>query len=110
MTSAREERIVRNEVLFRDVNERIRAASESMSLGRQLEIFCECGRDDCVDKLSVEAAEYEAVRSNATRFIVKPGHQIEEVEKVTASPDGYLIVEKDSPLAGIARATEPRAT
>ena len=109
MTDAREARIARNEVLFREVNERVREVSESISLDQSLEIFCECGREDCTEKLSIRVAEYEAVRSSPTRFIVKPGHQSKKVEEVTASPDGYLIVEKRGPEAEIARETDPRA-
>jgi hypothetical protein len=106
---AREARIARNEVLFRQVNERIREVSEALAVGQILEIFCECGRDDCTEKLSIMVAEYEAARSSPTRFIVRPGHQSNDVEEVTASQDGYVIVEKRGPEAEIARETDPRA-
>jgi hypothetical protein len=105
---AQDARIARNEVLFREVNERVREVSQAMSRDQSLEIFCECGRDDCIEKLSIEVAEYEAVRSIPTRFIVKPGHQSKSVEEVVASRDGYLIVEKRGPEAKIARGTDPR--
>ena len=104
-----EARIARNEVLFREVNERIKEVSEALSLDHSFEIFCECGREDCTEKLSIEVAEYEAARSSPTRFIVKPGHQSKNVEEVTASRDGYLIVDKRGPEAEIARETDPRA-
>ena len=108
--NAREARIAQNEVLFREVNERIRKVSESMALDERFEIFCECGRDDCIEKLTVERTVYEAARSSATRFIVKPGHQSEDVEVVTAGANGYVIVEKRGPTAEIARENDPRGT
>lgn len=107
---AREERIARSEVLGREVNERIRQVSDSLSLNNELEIFCECGLDHCTEKLKVALAEYESARASPTRFIVKPGHEITDVEDVTTSPRGCLIVEKRSPLAEIARETDPRAS
>jgi hypothetical protein len=104
-----EARIARNEVLFREVNERVREISEAIGFGQSLEILCECGRDDCTEQLSIGVAEYEAARSSPTRFIVKPGHQSKDVEEVTAGLDGYLIVEKRGPEAEIASQTDPRA-
>jgi len=94
---AREARIARNQVLFREVDERIKEVSESLSVDQALEIFCECGFDDCTEKLTIGLAEYKAARSGPTRFIVKRGHAISDVEHVTASTNGYLIVDKRNP-------------
>jgi hypothetical protein len=106
----RAERIARNEVLFREVNERMRELLDSMAPrqnGDMLEIFCECGLGDCMEKLLVSATDYEAARSRPERFLVAAGHEIPEVENVVASPDGHWVVEKHEEAAEIARATNP---
>jgi hypothetical protein len=109
----REERIARNEALFRDLNERTKEIAESLTPGqppRVLEIFCECGKADCVEKVALAMNEYEAVRANSTRFIVAAGHEIPDVEDVVAREDGYCIVKKHEEEAAIAREVDPRSS
>lgn len=99
----REEEIARNEGLFRDVNERVKGVLAEIGVSDQLEVFCECGRGDCVAKIELSLPDYEAVRAYPARFLVLQGHEFPEVEDVLVSPDGYLIVEKREPFAEIAR-------
>jgi hypothetical protein len=105
---AREERIARNEVLFREVNERIRELADPPREAR-IEIFCECGLDDCTERIEVRVRDYELVRAEPTRFVLREGHEISDVEDVVISPDGYLVVEKRGRLAEMARETDPRS-
>jgi hypothetical protein len=105
---AREERIARNEVLFREVNERIRELADPPREAR-IEIFCECGLDDCTERIEVRVRDYELVRAEPTRFVLRKGHEISDVEDVVISPDGYLVVEKRGRLAVMARETDPRS-
>jgi hypothetical protein len=105
---AREERIARNEVLFREVNERIRELADPPREAR-IEIFCECGLDDCTERIEVRVRDYELVRAEPTRFVLREGHEISDVEDVVISPDGYLVVEKLGRLAVVARETDPRS-
>lgn len=50
------------------------------------------------------------MRSEATWFVVIPGHEIAAVEHVVTSHDGYDIVEKQTgPAADEAEATDPRS-
>jgi hypothetical protein len=105
---AREERIARNEVLFREVNERIRELADPPREAR-IEIFCECGLDDCTERIEVRVRDYELVRAEPTRFVLREGHEISDVEDVVISPDGYLVVEKLGRLAVMARETDPRS-
>jgi hypothetical protein len=106
-----EERLARNEALFRELNERMKEISQSLAPGETipaLEIFCECGQADCIEKLVVPFSEYEAVRSRPEHFLVATGHDTPEVETIFAQRDGYSIVEKHEEEAGIARQTDPR--
>jgi len=107
----RTERIARNEALFRDLNERTKEITESLTHGeppRILEIFCECGQADCVMKLVVGTNVYETVRAHAVQFLVADGHDAPDVERVVARTDEYLIVAKFDEAAQIARETDPR--
>jgi hypothetical protein len=97
----REDRIIRNEALYRDLNERVREVEEDMSLRGLVEpepfseYFCECGLEDCMDKIRLSREEYEEARSNSKRFVILPDHLIADVERVVHRVDGrYAIVEK----------------
>ncbi len=110
---SREDRIVRNEALFRDLNERLREISASLSPGDEpgvLEIFCECGKPDCMDKLRVRLDAYETVRERPERFFVAEGHDTPDVEDVVERASAYWVVEKHEPEAQIARAMDPRSS
>ena len=109
---SREERLAKNEALFRSVNERMREIAESFELfeGRdsRVEFFCECGRDTCFERIEMTRDEYERLRSDPTHFAVVPGHEAADVERVVRPGDGYDIVEKHAEEAQIARDTDPR--
>ena len=109
--TGREERIARNEVLFRDLNERLREVVTSISgeAPDLLEIFCECGAEQCMARITVQARQYEEVRSRPERFLVAPDHDVPDVESVVACHDRYWVVEKHPEEAQIAREEDPRS-
>jgi hypothetical protein len=92
------QRIAETEALFRAGNDRMIAWQESRDAarrGERLTFFCECGRRHCGEQVRLTAEEYEAVRANAMRFIVAPGHELPDVEDVVVERhDRYLVVEK----------------
>jgi thermostable 8-oxoguanine DNA glycosylase len=97
----REDRIARNEVLYRELNERVNALAEDLSARGVIEpeeevgeYFCECGRDDCTEKIRMTRAEYEAVRASPLRFAIKPEHLIAEVERVVSQNERFAVIEK----------------
>jgi hypothetical protein len=49
--------------------------------------------------------EYERIRSNSTLFLVHPGHETLEVERVVVQLTGYLVVEKVE--GEVAKETDP---
>jgi hypothetical protein len=92
---ARAERLARNEALYRDVNERLKDLGDSFSAIAQRAVFvCECGRSDCVDRISLTLREYEDVRQEPTHFFVKKGHEMPDVHDVVAESDRFTVVEK----------------
>src|SRR4051794_38244425 len=95
-----------NETRYRKLNEEVRGSAGEVP-PQTFEILCECGAPDCLMLISVLPHAYEEVRSNPHRFIVKPGHEIPDVETVVAKVESdlqlgsYVVVEKDT---GVGRA------
>jgi hypothetical protein len=106
MTS-REERIAKNEVIFREVNERIRDVVPSEN--EPVDFLCECGQEDCVEQIKLTMDEYERVRADPVQFFVKPGHASQDVEAVMEENDRFLLVRKHAEEQEIARRADPRA-
>jgi hypothetical protein len=111
---AREERLAKNETLFREVNERVAEVAtnfiEVETRSDPVEFTCECGRADCSEPLAMTVAEYEGVRARPTRFAVVPGHEELEVETIVERHPSYLVVEKgDEDAQEVARETDPRS-
>lgn len=105
-------RICQNEVLFREINERLRELGEGFSLVTEVADFvCECGEVSCTDRIQLSLGEYEQVRSDAKWFAIVPGHEKLEFERIVAEHDGYTVVEKlPGGPAGIAIRDDPRAS
>lgn len=86
-------RIARTESLFRDVNERIAETAEI--LGSDDAVFvCECADAGCDERLPAQLDEYQQVRADGVRFLVAPGHEEAEYERVLVRNHEYQVVEK----------------
>jgi hypothetical protein len=103
-------RIGMNEAVFRDVNERIQDVASAFDLTTEpLDLICECGSAECVDRISVTRDEYEQMRADSRLFAVAPGHVAPDVEEVVEQRKGYDIVRKfEGVPAEIAKKTDPR--
>jgi hypothetical protein len=107
-------RLAENEALFRDINERVRAIRGETGEGERSgdefqEFLCECARQDCLEKVRMTLVEYEGVRSMATDFLVVPGHQVADTERVLGENDRFAVVRKQGRAAEIARRRDPRS-
>jgi hypothetical protein len=106
----REERIARNEAVFREVNERIKDVSEDVEAASTTDFLCECGDPDCTEPVRLTPVEYEEVRRNPTHFVIVPGHSHPEVEVVVARNERFAVVEKTDPQAArVAVREDPRS-
>jgi hypothetical protein len=95
--SPREERAIRNEALFREVNLHIAGLEERVhSTGELLPLVCECASAGCIESVEVGMETFQRVREQPLRFIVKPGHERLDVESVVERHQSHLIVEKHS--------------
>jgi hypothetical protein len=55
---------------------------------------CECSDETCVDPVELTPAEYGDIRAHPTRFVVVPGHEDEEIERVVEQNGRFVIVQK----------------
>jgi hypothetical protein len=91
------EQLVGNQVLLREVNERI-AEIASSSAGDPPEFLCECSRNDCSETLALALPEYERIRSSPNLFVLAPGHECPEVDRVVEARHDSHLVEKTKHL------------
>ena len=106
----REMRIAHTEALFRDVNERI-AESAGRFDAHDAEFVCECADPACAERVPATLDQYEEVRSDGTHFLLSPGHELPEVERVVKRPQRRsVVVEKfNAAVARTVRRLNPRA-
>ena len=111
---SRGDRISKNEALFRDVNERVRAIDARLTdvnddAGQLWEFLCECGDATCIERVSMTNAEYEQVRAKPTLFAVVAGHERTDGEEVVDANERFAVVEKHVDEQEIARERDPRS-
>ena len=105
---SREQRLARNENLFREINERVRqiAAQHGTDVHRY-EFYCECSSIDCTLRVELELPEYERVRTHGSRFLVAPGHDLPEIERIVEQAEGWWVIEKDGAAGDFAEGLAP---
>ena len=105
----RQERIGRNQALFREVNERLEGLNITMSrLIPVNDFICECANPQCFERIGMTIPEYEELRADATHFAVRHGHVFPEAERVVEERTGYCVVEKFEAAGGYAIRNDPR--
>ena len=93
----------RTQVLYREVNRKVLSIQGSFGDSTTVQVMCECGRG-CNDRVLIEADAYARVRQEATHFLVAPGHQAPEVDRLVEDHGSWLLVEAFGLAAEIARA------
>ena len=99
-------RLARNQALFREVNERLLKLTDDGRDG-SMAFVCECSRVDCTSTVAMKHDEYESVRAHSKHFVVAPGHELLEVERVVDARNGFTVVEKETE-SDYAVETDPR--
>ena len=87
-------RIEENEKLFREVNERVAQMHVGFESESPPEWVCECGDETCFEKVAVPLEEYREIRSRDDWFLLRPGHEKLDVERVVRTRPAFLVVEK----------------
>jgi hypothetical protein len=110
--SERQERLARNEAIFREINERTRSLQERFGpedpTTAYEEFLCECGDQLCVERVKLTVREYEAVRAESTQFVVRPGHSVPRIERVVKENERFTVVVKLGDAAEVAADRDPR--
>ena len=88
------QRAARNEEIFRGVNERIEEGAELHAVSGALPFHCECGRAACLETIEIPTGRYAAVMRERYRFVVVPGHEEPDIERVLETEPEFLVVEK----------------
>ena len=94
------ERLAHNQTLFREVNERIQYLGEVnerigySAEGAPSEFVCECSNTECISTIEPTVVEYERVRSNPTCFVIKPDHDLVQIERDVSRDEGFAVVER----------------
>jgi hypothetical protein len=106
----REERIARNEALFREVNERIAESAERFD-SDHAEFVCECAEQDCTERVDATLDEYERARADGAQFLMRPGHVDTSFERIVEQRGSRLaiVLKINAAIAGMARKLNPRA-
>ena len=106
------ERAAENQSRFRRYNERIEVYNRANSWVDPAtpEWRCECANESCVKTVEVTLAEYEAIRSEPTHFLVAPTaeHVIPEVERIVRHHERYWVVEKIGEAGEVSEALDAR--
>src|SRR6476469_8992291 len=108
MATDRAEDVALTEAAFRIANERMSRWGERHRDRVEESYLCECAARPCRERIRLTREQYEAVRSDARRFFVVPGHVIPELETVVESFPDYQVIEKPGALMDLLRQTDPR--
>jgi hypothetical protein len=106
----REERLAQNEVVVREVNERVKAITGTLQQARDedtWEFVCECVDPTCTQPIALRAEEYEDVRRDPIQFVVAPGHERPDIEDVVRSTARFSVVSKTE-AEHVAEDNDPR--
>lgn len=108
MTASKLKR-ARTEALFRDVNERIAESAERFS-AEEAEFVCECSDPNCTHRIETTLEHYDEIRSEPTQFLLVPGHEDPQIERVVQRRPRLAVVRKfEAVVARAVRDLDPRA-
>ena len=83
-------RLEHNEAVFRAINDELDDASS----GRPRQYICECADAMCTETIGLTRSEYRAIRDEADRYVLVPGHELPELEEVVRREPDHLVVDK----------------
>jgi hypothetical protein len=92
-----EKRRAENEVVFKERNDAVKNLAKVVLAATRddfkLKFCCECANEDCREMIEMKVGDYERVRGSSREFIIKPGHEQPDIERVVRH-HGYNVVEK----------------
>lgn len=99
---------IRNEQVFRRANEKVQKELKILermakadgdttvipAKDMTLKFYCECSNENCRERIKMTLHKYEELHKDRSHFIVLPGHETIEVEKVISEKNDYSLVDK----------------
>jgi hypothetical protein len=95
-SSERANRIAANEASFREINATLHDGLSKAQLEQDepVAFVCECGMAGCHALVRIPLDRYQAARSHNERFVILPGHEAPDVERIVDRNASWAIVEK----------------
>jgi hypothetical protein len=94
-----------------NTDRRVKQAAAAEVNGRRVNEAIECGNLGCNATVELTIPAYERVRSGFDCFLVVPGHELPDIERVAERHEDYLVVTKeDGQAVLIAAVTDERST
>jgi hypothetical protein len=105
-----QERVARNDALFREANEGIQEAASTYDVLERIPFICECADENCRELIVLSMDEYEEIRGNPRHFLNAPGHVRagQGAAEVVDDRGHYEIVEKTGYAGDIVEELDPR--
>lgn len=108
-----ERRQIENEMIFRRANEHVtdgldeldamHIEDDNLELIRKddmlLEFMCECSDENCKERLPMKLSLFQKIHEDRKCFVIKIGHQVEEIEEIISNGPGYSVVKKNNTVA-----------
>jgi hypothetical protein len=96
-------RLAQNEHVCREVNEKVNEVAQAQgSDSHSFVLVCECSDIRCAERVLITLLEYEQIRAEPARFVVKKHHGIPEIEHVVETVPGHVVIEKPGEAGRIA--------
>ena len=87
-----------NQLLYREVNLRIREVSDSVGSDANLEFLCECGRSECTETFELTQAQFDELVNGGRLHLLVPGHKGSLIgQRVIAEHADFLVVVDEPP-------------
>ena len=105
-----QERVARNDAIFREANEGIQQAASKYDVLEQIPFICECADENCRELIVLSMDEYDEIRGNPRHFLNAPGHvrAAQGAAEVVKDRGRYTIVEKTGHAGDIVEKLDPR--
>ncbi len=85
-------RLEHNEEVFRVVNDELDGRAALRKIPRAY--LCECADLACDETIALTHAEYRELRARRSHFVVIPGHEVPELERVVERQRSHFVVQK----------------
>jgi len=101
-----ERRQIENEAVFRNMNEQVQVGLDELKYQAEqegetiqitdtpLHFYCECSDENCQERVVLKPSTYKNIHSDRKQFIIKPNHEVPDIEEVVDVIDDYLVVRK----------------